>query len=132
MSQDFAHLHLHTEYSILDGACRISEALETAREMGMDSLAITDHGVMYGALEFYQKALKCGIRPILGSEVYVAPGGRLSRERGTPERPNHLVLLAENNIGYENLMRIVTRVSPRVSTTNPGSTRRSSPSTAKA
>ncbi|MBU4489246.1 MAG: DNA polymerase III subunit alpha [Actinobacteria bacterium] len=109
MSQDFAHLHLHTEYSILDGACRISEALETAREMGMDSLAITDHGVMYGALEFYQKALKCGIRPILGSEVYVAPGGRLSRERGTPERPNHLVLLAENNIGYENLMRIVTR-----------------------
>ena len=109
MSQEFVHLHLHTEYSILDGACRISEALEAAREMGMDSLAITDHGVMYGVLEFYQKALKHGVRPILGVEVYVAPRGRLSRAGGMEERPNHLILIAENNTGYENLMRIVTR-----------------------
>jgi len=105
----FTHLHLHTEYSVLDGACRIEEALDRAVELGMDSLAITDHGVMYGALSFYQKALEKGVRPIIGSEVYVAPRGRLTRDGGLNEQPFHLVLLARNNEGYQNLMRIVTR-----------------------
>ncbi|MBK5093570.1 MAG: PHP domain-containing protein, partial [Actinobacteria bacterium] len=109
MSQPFTHLHLHTEYSILDGACRIDAALGAAKEMGMDSLAITDHGVMYGALEFYQKAVDLEIRPILGSEVYIAPGGRLKKDTGLDEQPYHLVLIALNNAGYQNLMRIVTR-----------------------
>lgn len=109
MSSSFAHLHLHTEYSILDGACRIGSALETAKGMGMDGLAITDHGVMYGVLEFYQKAVDLGIRPILGSEVYVAPKGRLAKDTGMDEQPYHLVLLAINNVGYQNLMKIVTR-----------------------
>lgn len=109
MPGEYVHLHLHTEYSILDGACRISDALDAARGMGMDSLAITDHGVMYGVLEFYQKAIQKGIRPILGAEIYVAPRGRYVRDGGFEERPNHLVLLAENNTGYENLMRIVTK-----------------------
>lgn len=105
----FAHLHLHTEYSILDGACRVRDALEAAKSMGMESLAITDHGVMYGALTFYENALDLGMRPVIGSEVYVAPGGRLKRDSGLEEQPYHLVLLAMNNDGYLNLMRIVTR-----------------------
>ena len=105
----FAHLHLHTEYSILDGACRIPDACELAKEMGMDSLAITDHGVMYGAFVFYQKARDMGLNPIIGCEVYVAPGGRASREGGLEGQPSHLVLLAENNTGYQNLMQLVTR-----------------------
>ena len=109
MPPKFAHLHLHTEYSILDGACRLDDALEAAGEMGMESLAITDHGVMYGALAFYEKAVERGIRPVIGSEVYVAPGGRLKRDTGLEEQPYHLVLLAMNNDGYLNLMRIVTR-----------------------
>lgn len=109
MSRSFAHLHLHTEYSILDGACRIDTALEAAKEMGMDSLAITDHGVMYGALEFYQRAVDIGVKPIIGSEVYIASRGRLTRGTGVSDQSNHLVLLAVNNIGYQNLMKIVTR-----------------------
>ena len=109
MSQSFAHLHLHTEYSILDGACRIANALETAKKMGMESLAITDHGVMYGVLEFYQKAGDLGLRPILGSEVYIAPRGRLAKDAGLDEQSFHLVLLARNNAGYQNLIKIVTR-----------------------
>ena len=109
MSRSFAHLHLHTEYSILDGACRIDTALEAAKEMGMDSLAITDHGVMYGALEFYQRAVDIGVKPIIGSEVYIASRGRLTRDAGVSDQSNHLVLLAVNNIGYHNLMKIVTR-----------------------
>ena len=109
LSPEFAHLHVHTEYSILDGACRIDDALDAAKSMGMESLAITDHGVMYGALSFYQKARKAGIRPLIGSEVYVAPRGRLTRDGGLEEQPFHLVLLARDNTGYRNLMRIVTR-----------------------
>ncbi len=109
MPPEFAHLHVHTEYSILDGACRIDDALGAAKAMGMDSLAITDHGVMYGALSFYQKAREAGIRPVIGSEVYVAPRGRLGRDGGLEEQPFHLVLLARDNTGYQNLMRIVTR-----------------------
>ena len=105
----FTHLHLHTEYSLLDGFCKISEVVKRAKELGMDSLAITDHGVMYGVIEFYKACQKEGIRPILGCEVYVAPGSRLDREAGAgDERYYHLILLAENNKGYENLMRIVS------------------------
>lgn len=109
MPPKFTHLHLHTEYSILDGACRLGDALDAAAGLGMDSLAITDHGVMYGAFAFYEKALERGVKPIIGSEVYVAPGSRLKREGGLEEQPFHLVLLALDNEGYVNLMRIVTR-----------------------
>ncbi|HEY5494950.1 MAG TPA: DNA polymerase III subunit alpha [Candidatus Anoxymicrobiaceae bacterium] len=109
MPPEFAHLHVHTEYSILDGACRIDDALEAAGTLGMESLAITDHGVMYGALSFYRKARDAGIRPIIGSEVYVTSGDRRARVGGLEEQPFHLVLLAKDNTGYRNLMRIVTR-----------------------
>ncbi|MDD5448369.1 MAG: PHP domain-containing protein, partial [Actinomycetota bacterium] len=108
MTQEFCHLHLHSEYSILDGASRIADCLGAAKAMGMDSLAITDHGVMYGAISFYRKALELGIKPILGCEVYVAKGEMGNRNGGMAEQPYHLVLLAQNNQGYENLMRIVT------------------------
>ncbi len=106
----FTHLHVHTEYSLLDGSGKIKEMIPRAKELGMDSLAITDHGVMYGVIDFYKKALEEGIKPILGCEIYVAPGSRFDREqtRGD-ERYHHLVLLAENNEGYRNLMKIVTR-----------------------
>ena len=106
----FTHLHVHTEYSLLDGSSKISELLPRAKELGMDSLAITDHGVMYGVIEFYKKAKEVGIKPILGCEIYVAPGSRFDREgKGDEKRYHHLVLLAENNQGYKNLMKIVTR-----------------------
>lgn len=108
MTREFCHLHLHTEYSILDGACRVADCLETTKSMGMDSLAITDHGVMYGAISFYRKALELGVKPILGCEVYVARGEATTRNGGMAEQPYHLVLLAQNNQGYENLMKIVT------------------------
>ncbi|MDO5145739.1 MAG: DNA polymerase III subunit alpha [Eubacteriales bacterium] len=106
----FTHLHVHTEYSLLDGSSKIKELLPRAKELGMDSLAITDHGVMYGVIDFYKKAKEVGIKPILGCEVYVAPGSRFDREQSRGEdRYYHLVLLAENNQGYKNLMKIVTR-----------------------
>ena len=106
----FTHLHVHKEYSLLDGSSKIKELLPRAKELGMDSLAITDHGVMYGVIDFYKKAKEVGIKPILGCEVYVAPGSRFDREQSKGEdRYYHLVLLAENNQGYQNLMKIVTR-----------------------
>ena len=106
----FTHLHVHTEYSLLDGSGKIKEMLPRAKELGMDSLAITDHGVMYGVIDFYKMAKKVGIKPILGCEIYVAPGSRFDRENSQDEdRYHHLVLLAENNQGYRNLMKIVTR-----------------------
>ena len=106
----FTHLHVHTEYSLLDGSSKISELLPRAKELGMDSLAITDHGVMYGVIDFYKKAKEVGVKPILGCEIYVAPGSRFDREQSRGEdRYYHLVLLAENNQGYKNLMKIVTR-----------------------
>ena len=106
----FTHLHVHTEYSLLDGSGKIKEMLPRAKELGMDSLAITDHGVMYGVIDFYKKAKEVGIKPILGCEIYVAPGSRFDRENSQDEdRYHHLVLLAENNQGYRNLMKIVTR-----------------------
>ncbi len=107
---NFTHLHVHTEYSLLDGSNKIQEYVARVKELGMDSAAITDHGVMYGVIDFYRAAKAAGINPILGCEVYVAPGSRFDREAGSGEdRYYHLVLLAENNQGYSNLMKIVSK-----------------------
>ena len=106
----FTHLHVHTEYSLLDGSSKIRELTARAKELGMDSMAITDHGVMYGVIDFYRAAREVGIKPILGCEVCVAPGSRFDRENGAGEdRYYHLILLAENNTGYKNLMKIVSK-----------------------
>ena len=106
---NFTHLHVHTEYSLLDGSNKIKEYVARVKELGMDSAAITDHGVMYGVIDFYKEAKAQGIKPILGCEVYVAPGSRFDKEAGNNEdRYYHLVLLAENNEGYQNLMKIVS------------------------
>lgn len=105
----FTHLHVHTEYSLLDGSCKIKELIGRAKELGMKNLAITDHGNMYGVIDFYRAAKDAGINPVIGCEVYVAPGSRFDREVSKgEERYNHLVLLAENNQGYANLMKIVS------------------------
>ncbi len=107
---DFTHLHVHTEYSLLDGSNKIEEYVSRVKELGMDSAAITDHGAMYGCIDFYKAAKAAGIRPILGCEVYVAPGSRFDRDVGDQEdKYYHLVLLAENNTGYANLMKVVSR-----------------------
>ena len=107
---NFTHLHVHTEYSLLDCSNKIQEYVNRVRELGMDSAAITDHGVMYGVIDFYRAARAAGINPILGCEVYVAPGSRFDREIGSgDDRYYHLVLLAENNQGYANLMKIVSK-----------------------
>ncbi len=107
----FAHLHVHTEYSLLDGSNKIKECVSRVKELGMDSVAITDHGVMYGVIDFYRAAKAAGIKPILGCEVYVAPGSRFDKEAvgSGDDRYYHLVLLAENDEGYHNLMKIVSR-----------------------
>ncbi len=106
----FTHLHVHTEYSLLDGSSKINELTARAKELGMDSIAITDHGVMYGVIDFYRAAKANGIKPILGCEVYVSPNSRFQKEAGGSEdRYYHLVLLAENNTGYANLMKIVSK-----------------------
>ena len=108
---NFTHLHVHTEYSLLDGSSKIKELPARAKELGMDSLAITDHGVMYGVIDFYRACKAVGIKPIIGCEVYVAPGSRFDKEATGQgdDRYYHLVLLAENNTGYSNLMKIVSR-----------------------
>ncbi len=106
----FTHLHVHTEYSLLDGSSKIGELVAKAADLGMDSMAITDHGAMYGVIDFYRAAKQAGIKPIIGCEVYVTPGSRFDRETVHGEdRYYHLVLLAENNTGYQNLMKIVSR-----------------------
>ena len=106
----FVHLHVHTEYSLLDGSNKIKEYVARVRELGMNSAAITDHGVMYGVIDFYRAAKEAGIKPILGCEVYVAPNSRFDKEsNGGEERYYHLVLLAENNTGYDNLVKIVSK-----------------------
>ncbi|MBY0758269.1 DNA polymerase III subunit alpha [Sellimonas caecigallum] len=106
----FAHLHVHTEYSLLDGSNKIKEYVARVKELGMNSAAITDHGVMFGVIDFYKEAKKAGINPILGCEVYVAPESRFDRETGhSDDRYYHLVLLAENDEGYHNLIKIVSR-----------------------
>ena len=109
----FAHLHVHTEYSLLDGSNRVKEYVKRIKELGMTAGAITDHGVMYGVIAFYEEAIAQGIKPIIGCEVYVAPGSRFDKRLDKEsakggEKYNHLVLLAENNKGYENLMKIVS------------------------
>ena len=108
---DFVHLHLHTEYSLLDAACRLDKLVDKAHELKFPSLAITDHGVLYGAIDFYQAALSKGIKPIIGCEVYVAPGSRLEKKpaaTGGKDIYNHLVLLAKDETGYKNLVKLVT------------------------
>lgn len=105
----FTHLHLHTEYSLLDGMARIDKVVDRAKELGMDSLAITDHGVMFGVVDFYKKCKSVGIKPIIGCEVYLAPRSRFDRDPDRDKQMSHLVLLAENNQGYKNLTKIVSK-----------------------
>ncbi|MSU05060.1 MAG: PHP domain-containing protein, partial [Pedosphaera sp.] len=107
---EFVHLHLHTEYSLLDGACRLDRLMDRAKELNFSALSITDHGVMYGAIEFYQAARAKGIKPIIGCEVYVAPGSRLEKKSsvGGKDVYNHLVLLAKDQVGYKNLVKLVS------------------------
>ncbi|MBX6377172.1 MAG: DNA polymerase III subunit alpha, partial [Clostridia bacterium] len=111
MRQEFVHLHVHSEYSLLDGAARVAELPQRARELGMAAVALTDHGVMYGAVEFYKACRQHEVRPVLGCEVYVAPRSRFDREPRVDDRPYHLVLLAEDEVGYRNLVRLVSLAS---------------------
>ncbi|MBI4313118.1 MAG: DNA polymerase III subunit alpha, partial [Chloroflexi bacterium] len=108
MPTPFTHLHVHTEYSLLDGLSRIGPMVHRARELGMDAIGITDHGSLYGAIEFYNECKSAGVKPIIGLEAYVAEGSRLSK---TPadKSPYHMTLLAKNNAGYRNLLQLVTR-----------------------
>ena len=105
----FVHLHLHTEYSLLDGACRLSGIMDRAKELGQTAVAITDHGVMYGCIDFYKQAKAAGIKPIIGCEVYVARRRMTDKVHGLDSDPYHLVLLCENRQGYENLCRLVSQ-----------------------
>ena len=105
---NFVHLHLHSMYSLLDGACRIGEIVKRASELGQKAVAVTDHGVMYGTVDFYNEARKAGIKPIIGCEVYVAPRTRFDKVHNIDSKPYHLVLLCENNTGYHNLMKLVS------------------------
>src|SRR5947209_911953 len=107
---DFVHLHLHTEYSLLDGACRLDRLMDKAHELKFPALAITDHGVLYGAIDFYKAAREKGIKPIIGCEVYVAPGSHQEKKstNGGRDVYNHLVLLAADEIGYKNLIKLAT------------------------
>ncbi len=108
-TKPFVHLHLHTSYSLLDGACRIDKLIDACVKGNMPAVAMTDHGVMYGTIEFYKAAKKAGVRPIIGCEVYITPGSRLERKGGEERTPNHhLVLLASDNEGYQNLIRLVS------------------------
>jgi len=104
----FTHLHVHSEFSLLDGACRVPELVARAKELGQDSLALTDHGVMYGAVAFYKACQKAGIKPILGVEAYIAAGSRHDKAGPLANERHHLVLLCENNEGYANLMKLVS------------------------
>ncbi len=108
-SSKFTHLHVHTEYSLLDGSSKIKELVTRTKELGMDSIAITDHGVMYGVIDFYKEAIAQDIKPIIGSEVYVAPRSRLNKEARIDHANYHLVLLAKNQTGYKNLMKLVSK-----------------------
>lgn len=105
---NFVHLHVHSHYSLLDGLAKIDELLDRAKELGMDALALTDHGVLYGAIEFFEKARKAGIKPIIGCEMYLAPNGRKNKRPKIDDVRHHLILLAKNETGYKNLMKLVT------------------------
>ena len=104
----FVHLHVHSEYSLLDGACRIDGLVKRAKALGQTAVAITDHGVMYGAVAFYKAAVREGIKPIIGCEVYVAPRGRTDKEYGVDSEYTHLILLCRNEEGYRNLCYLVS------------------------
>ncbi|MGN0164968.1 MAG: PHP domain-containing protein, partial [Lachnospiraceae bacterium] len=107
---NFTHLHVHTAYSLLDGSGKIKDMVKQAKALGYDAMAITDHGVMYGVIDFYRACKAEGIKPVIGCEVYVAPGSRFDRElQMKDEKYHHLVLLAENNTGYQNLIKIVSK-----------------------
>ncbi|MCG2689959.1 PHP domain-containing protein, partial [Candidatus Parcubacteria bacterium] len=105
----FTHLHVHSHYSLLDGLPKIDDLLNYTQDLGMDSVALTDHGVLYGAVEFYKKAKKQGIKPIIGCEVYTAFESMLEKRPNIDQKKYHLILLAKNEIGYENLVKLVTR-----------------------
>src|SRR3974377_217200 len=107
---DFVHLHLQTEYSLLDGACRRDRLMDRAHQLKFSSLAVTDHGVLYGAIDFYRAAREKGIKPIVGCEVYVAPGSRFEKKTtsGGRDAYHHLLLLAKDDAGYKNLIRLTT------------------------
>ena len=105
---DFVHLHVHSEYSLLDGANRIKDLPVRAKELGMNAIALTDHGVMYGVIDFYKECKKNGIKPIIGCEVYVAPRSRFDKEPNIDNNYAHLILLAKDNEGYKNLIKIVS------------------------
>ena len=105
----FVHLHVHTEFSLLDGACRIGRLMERVKELGQDTVAITDHGVMYGVVDFYKAAKKAGVKPIIGCEVYVAPRSRHDRVHGVDSEAYHLILLCMNETGYQNLSYVVSQ-----------------------
>lgn len=107
----FVHLHVHSEYSLLDGSCRIKELIKRTKELGMNSIAITDHGVMYGAIDFYKEAVSYGVKPIIGCEIYVSPRSLYDKEYGIDNLNYHLILLCKNMTGYENLMKIVSKAS---------------------
>ena len=111
-TRPFAHLHIHTEYSLLDGACRIDQLMERVKECGQTAIACTDHGVMYGCVQFYKAAKKAGIKPIIGCEVYVATRTRFDKVNKI-DGNNHLILLCKNETGYKNLCLLYTSPSPR-------------------
>ena len=105
----FVHLHVHSEYSLLDGACRITDLVQRVKDLGQTAVAVTDHGVMYGAVDFYKAAKAAGIKPIIGCEVYVAPRTRFDKDHDQDDKPYHLVLLCRNETGYRNLSAMVSR-----------------------
>ena len=109
--EPFVHLHVHTEFSLLDGLCRIDRLMEQVKANGQTAVALTDHGVMYGAVQFYQAAIEAGVHPVIGCEIYVAPRSRFDKDSPADRRPYHLTLLCENNLGYQNLMQIVSKAS---------------------
>ena len=104
----FCHLHLHSEYSLLDGACRIKDLVKQVKELGQQAVAVTDHGAMYGVIDFYTAAKQCGIKPIIGCEVYVASGSRTDKSATQSGDRSHLILLCENNVGYQNLIAMLS------------------------
>src|SRR5687767_15262079 len=104
---DFVHLHNHSEYSLLDGLSRVGPMVERAKELGMDAIALTDHGALYGAIRFYKACAEAGIKPIIGCEIYIAPGSRLDKSAEEKDY-HHLILLAKDMTGYKNLMKLVS------------------------
>ena len=131
---DFVHLHVHSEYSLLDGAARLEKLVQRAKELRFPALALTDHGNLFGSVDFYTACVKAGVKPILGSELYVAPGSRFERsgQDGSYEGASHCTVLVRNRTGHANLMRLVSRPTSRATTTSRGWTGSSSPSTPRA